>query len=63
MLGAPRPARPLPRAHPALSLQELAEAFQQEARASGRARLLLSAAVPAGRQSVDAGYEVDKIAR
>ncbi|XP_036117133.1 chitotriosidase-1 [Molossus molossus] len=44
-------------------VQELASAFQQEARLSGRGRLLLSAAVPAGAQQVDAGYEVDRIAR
>ncbi|XP_004862245.1 chitotriosidase-1 [Heterocephalus glaber] len=43
-------------------VQALAEAFWQEARASGRERLLLSAAVPAGRHFVDAGYEVDKLA-
>ncbi|XP_054441527.1 chitotriosidase-1 [Pteronotus mesoamericanus] len=44
-------------------VQDLADAFQQEARVSGKERLLLSAAVPAGRQYIDAGYEVDKIAR
>ncbi|KAM6217321.1 chitotriosidase-1 [Rhynchocyon petersi] len=44
-------------------VQELASAFQQEAQSSGRQRLLLSAAVPAGRANVDAGYEVDKIAQ
>ncbi|XP_011845880.1 PREDICTED: chitotriosidase-1 isoform X3 [Mandrillus leucophaeus] len=42
---------------------DLANAFQQEAQTSGKERLLLSAAVPAGRTYVDAGYEVDKIAR
>ncbi|XP_070286407.1 chitotriosidase-1 [Myotis yumanensis] len=46
-----------------LLVQELAAAFQQEAGASGKERLLLSAAVPAGRQAITAGYEVDKIAR
>lgn len=46
-----------------LLVQELVAAFQQEARASGQERLLLSAAVPAGRQAVAAGYEVDRIAR
>ncbi|XP_077859717.1 chitotriosidase-1 isoform X7 [Macaca mulatta] len=44
-------------------VQDLANAFQQEAQTSGKERLLLSAAVPAGRTYVDAGYEVDKIAR
>ncbi|XP_006888040.1 PREDICTED: chitotriosidase-1 [Elephantulus edwardii] len=44
-------------------VQELAGAFQKEAQSSGKERLLLSAAVPAGRTNVDAGYEVDKIAQ
>uniref|UniRef100_A0A2K6RZB4 Chitotriosidase-1 n=1 Tax=Saimiri boliviensis boliviensis TaxID=39432 RepID=A0A2K6RZB4_SAIBB len=44
-------------------VQDLANAFQKEAQTSGKARLLLSAAVPAGRTYVDAGYEVDKIAQ
>nr|ABX82529.1 chitotriosidase [Equus caballus] len=44
-------------------VQELTNAFQQEAQASGKERLLLSAAVPAGRAYVDAGYEVDRIAQ
>lgn len=57
MLGAPWPALT------ALPLQELAAAFQREAEASGKERLLLSAAVPAGSQAVAAGYEVDRIAR
>lgn len=57
LLGAPLPVLT------ELPLQELAAAFQQEARASGQERLLLSAAVPAGREAVAAGYEVDRIAR
>ncbi|XP_046534128.1 chitotriosidase-1 isoform X1 [Equus quagga] len=44
-------------------VQEMTNAFQQEAQASGKERLLLSAAVPAGRAYVDAGYEVDRIAQ
>ncbi|KAK2086300.1 Endochitinase 1 [Saguinus oedipus] len=44
-------------------VQDLANAFQKEAKTSGKERLLLSAAVPAGRTYVDAGYEVDKIAQ
>ncbi|XP_063095859.1 chitotriosidase-1 isoform X2 [Cavia porcellus] len=44
-------------------IQGLANAFQQEAQTSGKERLLLSAAVPAGRYYVDAGYEVDKLAQ
>lgn len=46
-----------------LLVQELAAAFQREAGASGKERLLLSAAVPAGAPAVAAGYEVDRIAR
>ncbi|XP_007939348.1 chitotriosidase-1 [Orycteropus afer afer] len=44
-------------------VQELVSAFQQEAQSSEKERLLLSAAVSAGRAIVDAGYEVDKIAQ
>ncbi|XP_010643347.1 chitotriosidase-1 isoform X2 [Fukomys damarensis] len=44
-------------------VQALAKAFWQEAQTSGKERLLLSAAVPAGRHFVDAGYEVDKLAQ
>ncbi|KAM4860796.1 chitotriosidase-1 [Thomomys bottae] len=44
-------------------VQDLAKAFQQEAQNSGRERLLLSAAVPAWRSHVEAGYEVDRIAQ
>ncbi|KAK2497789.1 hypothetical protein MC885_017827, partial [Smutsia gigantea] len=51
------------RVHSELPLQDLANAFRQEAQASGKDRLLLSAAVPGGRQYIDAGYEVDKIAQ
>ncbi|XP_005375306.1 PREDICTED: chitotriosidase-1 isoform X1 [Chinchilla lanigera] len=43
-------------------VQGLARAFQQEAQTSGKERLLLSAAVPAGQHYVDAGYEVDRLA-
>lgn len=42
--------------------QDLATAFQEEAQTSGKERLLLTAAVPAGRDLVDAGYEVDRMA-
>lgn len=64
LLGAPRDlSGPCLWAHPELPLQDLAKAFQQEAQTSGKERLLLSAAVPAGRTNIDAGYEVDKIAQ
>ncbi|XP_010588526.1 chitotriosidase-1 [Loxodonta africana] len=49
--------------HFTVLVQELGHTFQQEAQSSGKQRLLLSAAVPAGRVFVDAGYEVDKIAQ
>ena len=46
-----------------LLCNELLEAFEKEAAKTGRERLLLTAAVPAGYKSIDAGYEVDKIAK
>jgi len=46
-----------------LLLQELRSAIDAEARQSGKAPLLLTAAVAAGKQSIDNGYEVDKISR
>lgn len=55
------PASPCLCLHSAFFPQDLAKAFQEEARASGKSRLLLTAAVPTGRGHVDAGYEVDKI--
>ncbi|CAB4027262.1 chitinase-3 1, partial [Paramuricea clavata] len=42
---------------------ELLAAFKKEAAESGKERLLLTAAVPAGHKQIDAGYEVDKIAK
>ena len=42
---------------------ELLAAFEDEAAQSGKERMLLTAAVPAGYKTIDAGYEVDKIAR
>ncbi|XP_012872936.1 PREDICTED: chitotriosidase-1 [Dipodomys ordii] len=44
-------------------VQDLVKAFQQESQASGKERLLLSAAVPSGRSQVEASYEVDRIAQ
>ena len=41
--------------------QEIATAFEQEAVTSGKPRLLLSAAVAAGIDKIDAGYEVSDI--
>ena len=42
---------------------ELLAAFEDEAAQSGKERMLLTAAVPAGYRTIDAGYEVEKIAR
>ncbi|RUS68490.1 hypothetical protein EGW08_023748 [Elysia chlorotica] len=44
-----------------LLLQELSDAFTAEAASSGKPRLLLSAAVAAGVDKIDAGYEVSDI--
>ncbi|XP_028925098.1 chitotriosidase-1-like [Ornithorhynchus anatinus] len=44
-------------------VQELMTAFQQEAKSTGKERLLLSAAVAIGKSKVDNGYEVDKISK
>lgn len=62
LLGAPRATWSLPVFHPELPLQDLANAFKQEAQITGKARLLLSAAVSAARPSIEAGYEVGQIA-
>ena len=43
--------------------QELLDAYEAEAARSGRERLLLTAAVGAGKETIDAGYEVDKIGK
>lgn len=45
-----------------LLCQELRNAYENEATESGKERLLLTAAVPAGKSTIDAGYEVDEIA-
>ena len=44
-------------------LQELREAFDEDADRTGRERLLLTAAVAAGKSTIDAAYEVEKINR
>ncbi|KAK3782147.1 hypothetical protein RRG08_032901 [Elysia crispata] len=46
-----------------LLMQELRTAFENEARVSGSPRLLLTAAVPAGKNSVDVGYDVPALSR
>ncbi|GFS04103.1 chitinase-3-like protein 1 [Elysia marginata] len=44
-------------------MQELRTAFENEARVSGLPRLLLTAAVPAGKDKVDVGYDVPALTR
>lgn len=46
-----------------LLCEELLAAFKKEALKTGKERLLLTAAVPAGFTTIDAGYEVDKLAK
>ena len=48
---------------PPLILQELRAAFEAEAKETGNERLLLSAAVGAGKSTVDKAYEIGKIAK
>ncbi|XP_072336037.1 acidic mammalian chitinase-like [Scyliorhinus torazame] len=43
--------------------KELQEAFRAEAQSSGQARLLLTAAVAAGKDTIDAGYEVAEVSK
>ncbi|XP_067863651.1 acidic mammalian chitinase-like [Heptranchias perlo] len=42
-------------------VRELLEAFQKEGKATGRERLLITAAVSASKETIDAGYEIAKI--
>lgn len=44
-------------------LQELVEAYEAEGIATGKRRLVLSAAVAAGKATIDAGYEIAEIAK
>ena len=43
--------------------QEIRLAFEQEARATGRQRLLITAAVPASVWTIMAGYDIPQLAR
>lgn len=44
-------------------VQELLEAFEAEGTATGRPRLLVTAAVAAGKGTIDAGYEIAEMAK
>ncbi|XP_069094534.1 chitotriosidase-1-like [Pleurodeles waltl] len=44
-------------------LEEMIKAFQDEAQQTGKERLLLSAAVSAGKGTIDTGYEISRISR
>lgn len=46
-----------------LHAQELFEAYEAEGKASGKPRLMLSAAVSAGKGTIDAGYEIAEISK
>ncbi|XP_053173377.1 acidic mammalian chitinase-like [Scomber japonicus] len=43
--------------------KELLEGYEAEGKASGRPRLMVTAAVPAGKDIIDAGYEIAEIAK
>lgn len=42
-------------------LQELREAFEEESKSTGRARLLLTVAVPAGIEWIQKGFDIPTI--
>lgn len=45
------------------SMQELTEAYEREGNVTGKPRLLLSAAVPAGQKYIDGGFEIAEISK
>uniref|UniRef100_A0A8C0CVL7 chitinase n=1 Tax=Balaenoptera musculus TaxID=9771 RepID=A0A8C0CVL7_BALMU len=45
------------------SLQEMLQAFEEEAKERGKPRLLITAAVSAGKGTIDAGYEIAEIGK
>lgn len=44
-------------------LQELVAAYAAEAKTTGNSQLMLTAAVAAGKGTIDAGYEIAEIAK
>lgn len=53
--------KPADRDNYAALVQELREEFDKEARKTGRPRLLLTMAVPAGIEYIDKGYDVPRL--
>ena len=47
----------------ALYLQELVQAYAAEAKSTGNTQLMLTAAVSAGKGTIDNGYEIAEIAK
>ncbi|KAL4240744.1 hypothetical protein ACF0H5_001533 [Mactra antiquata] len=60
---AKRGGRPEDKANLVLLLSELMQAFEHESYHTGQPRLLLTAAVPAGKSNIDAGYDIPNIVR
>uniref|UniRef100_A0A8C9QZ19 chitinase n=1 Tax=Scleropages formosus TaxID=113540 RepID=A0A8C9QZ19_SCLFO len=46
-----------------LLCKELLEAYEAESKETGRPRLMVTAAVPAGKGTIDAGYEISEVAK
>lgn len=44
-------------------VQELLEAYEAEGTATGQSRLMISAAVAAGKGTIDAGFEIAEMAK
>ncbi|XP_077298658.1 uncharacterized protein LOC143919933 isoform X2 [Arctopsyche grandis] len=55
--------KPKDRPNYAKLVQELREEFEKESQATGRSRLLLTMAVPAGIEYIDKGYDIPKLNR
>ena len=46
-----------------IHFQELRAGFEEESRLTGHERLLVTAAVAAGKDNIDNGYEINKISK
>lgn len=49
--------------HACLILQEIREAFEQEAAENNKPRLMVTAAVAAGISNIEAGYEIPELSQ